>query len=90
MARYSWYVSVHCAAETPACATAAGSAGDVTGSGPEPSSACSWTYCAGVKPAPPTGLSGPLTPLKTPLAAVSCAPAFSIAAVSCQAGTVSL
>src|ERR1700722_15141874 len=90
VARYSWYASAHCAPVIPAAVAAAGSAGGVAENGPEPSSACSSVYSAGVKPAPPTGLSGPVTPLNTPLSAVSCVVAAWIAAASCQAGTDSL
>ena len=66
VARYSWYACVHSVGVTLP-ANAAGMAGAVAGSGPEPSAACSAVYSAGVNPAPPTGLSGPVTPVNSGL-----------------------
>ena len=64
-------------------------AGAVAGSGPEPSAACSAVYSAGVNPAPPTGLSGPVTPVKSGLCS-SWVVAAAMTAGSSQAGVDSL
>src|SRR4029077_7447787 len=88
VARYSWYAPFHWAAVTLP-AGAAGTGGTVAGSGPEPSTVCSALYWTGVNPVPPTGLSGPVTPVNS-----LDAPSFTVAAwmadASSQAGTGSL
>src|SRR6266702_3856579 len=89
VARYSWYAWVHCAAVVPAWVAAAGTGGAVVGSVPEPSSACSCVYSAGVRPVPPIGLSGPVTPVNS-LDACSCVVAAPIAEASSHAGVDSL
>ena len=73
----------------PAWAAAAGTGGAVAGSVPEPSSVCNCVYSAGVKPVPPTGLSGPVTPVNTG-SFWSCAVAVAIAGALSQAGVDSL
>ncbi len=66
-----------------------GSRGEGTGGGvvgeasPDPSSACSCVYSADVKPVPPIGLSGPVTPVNTD-SFWSCAVAVAIAGALSQ------
>src|SRR3984957_11709522 len=89
VARYSWGACARWVAVVPAWATAAGTGGAVAGSVPEPSSACSCVYSAGVKPVVPIGLSGPVTAVNTG-SFCSCVVAAAIAAASSQAGVDSL
>ena len=63
--------------------------GSCEGGPSEASSACSPENCAGVSVTAPTGLSGPVTPVNSPLWTSAFSPA-AIACASSQAGTLSL
>ena len=63
--------------------------GSVDGGPSDASSACSPANWAGVRLTAPTGLSGPVTPVNSPLLLIDCSPA-AIACASSQAGCLSL
>ena len=84
VARYVWYACVRDQAGELGRHRSARN-----GSVPEPSAACSSVYSAGVNPVPPTGLSGPVTPVNSPLA-LSWLVAAAMACGSSQAGVDSL
>jgi hypothetical protein len=88
VARYSWYAPAHWVGVTLP-ANAVGTAGAVAGSVPAPSTACSAVYSAGVNPVPPTGFSGPVTPVNSGLCS-SCVVAAATTAGSSQTGTDNL